>query len=1038
MKSFTDIFIKKPVLAMVINLIILAVGWRSISSLPVRQYPRLESSAIVINTVYIGASAETVRGFLTTPIERAVSAIDGIDYIESASTAGFSSITVHLRLNYPSTNALAEISARLNQVRSELPADAESPAIEIQRTDKPYATFYISMTSDTLSLSQLNDYMTRELQPELQSIAGVQRVGIEGPHTLAMRIWLDANKLDGFDVTPSEVALALQRNNFVATVGRSKGPDVEVDLMTDTDLRDPEEFRKLIVRERDGTIVRLGDVARVELGSEEARGQAGFNGTPAIWFSVWPLPRANELDVARDLKTKIKEIVPTLAPGVHMTLAYDGTYYMENAIKEIIHTLMETIGIVGVVVFLFMGSVRTVLVPMIAMPISLVGACLAMLIMGFSLNLLTILAIVLSVGLVVDDAIVVVENVERHMRQGKSALQAAIVGARELVGPIIAMTITLATVYAPIGFQGGLTGMLFREFAFTLASAVIISGIVAVTLSPIMSAKMVPSGGKEGRFQKFVNHRFDGIRRVYSRHLGFVLNMRWAVALAAILITAAAVPLYLGSKSELAPQEDEGVIFSPVTSAPDASLAYTLKGFDKVADAFMSVPEKNFFFEVAFSPSAGFAGIQVKDWDKRERTAEQIQQALFMTLHAVPEVQAFPVLPSPLPGAGQFPVEFLITSAESAESMAGLAGQLVGAAYGSGKFMYADTDLKLDLPQTKIIIDRDKVANLNLDLATVGRELAVLLSGGYTNRFNYEGRSYKVIPQVEDEARATPDQILDMKIRTADGGLVRASSFVRLETVAAPRSLNRFQQRNSFRIMGMPAPGFTKEEALVALEQAAKGILPSGYAIDYAGESRQIRKEGSSLVATLGLALGLIYLVLAAQFGSFRDPLIVLLGSVPLALTGALIFTYLGWTTINIYSQVGLITLVGLVAKNGILIVEFANHLRESGLSKFEAVRQAATTRLRPILMTSAATVFGHFPLVLVTGAGAQARNSIGIVLVAGMTISTLFTLFVVPCIYTILAGEHKRKPVEQLEPDSPEATEVNGGAHKAAALATV
>jgi multidrug efflux pump len=1020
MKSFTDIFIKKPVLAIVVNLIILAVGWRAISSLPVRQYPRLESSAIIITTVYIGASAETVRGFLTTPIEKAVSAIDGIDYIESSSTAGVSTITVRLRLNHPSTDALAEISARLNQVRSELPAEAESPSIEIQRTDKPYATFYIAMSSDTLTLSQLSDYMTRELQPELQSIPGVQRVGIEGPHTLAMRVWLDPNKLDAFDVTPAEVALALQRNNFVATVGRSKGPDVEVDLMTDTDLRSEQEFRQLIVRERDNTVVRLGDVARVELGSEEARSQAGFNGTPAIWFSVWPLPRANELDVARDLKARIAQLQPTLPPGVRMVLAYDGTYYMEHAIKEIVKTLGETILIVGIVVFLFMGSVRTVMVPMIAMPISLVGACLAMLLFGFSLNLLTILAIVLSVGLVVDDAIVVVENVERHVREGKPKLHAALIGARELFAPLISMTITLATVYAPIGFQGGLTGMLFREFAFTLAAAVVISGIVAVTLSPIMSAWMIPAGGREGWFQRFVNRQFDAIRRVYARALAFVLEMRWAVVAAAVLITAAAVPLYQGSKSELAPNEDEGVVFCFVTSAPDASLDYTLRGFEGVAQAFKNVPEKKFSFEVAMSPSMGFSGIQVQDWDKRQRTSEEIMGGLFGDLMMVAGVQAFPTTPPPLPGAGQWPVELVVTSTDSVEQMAQYAGQLVGAAFGTGKFMFADTDLKVDMPQTRIIIDRDKVADAGLDLAAVGRDLAVLLSGGYTNRFNYEGRSYRVIPQVEDRARATPDQILDLKIRTPDGGLVRASSFVRLETIAAPRSLNRFQQRNSFKINGGNAPGVTKEEALSALEAEARRILPAGYSIDYAGESRQIRKEGSSLVTTLALALGLIYLVLAAQFSSFRDPFIVLLGSVPLALTGALIFPYLNFTTINIYSQVGLITLVGLVSKNGILIVEFANHLQVQGLSKLDAVKQAAATRLRPILMTSAATAFGHFPLVLVTGAGAEARNSIGIVLVAGMVISTVFTLFVVPCIYLLLAGQHKKVEVMDFDATVP------------------
>ncbi|MCC6678685.1 MAG: efflux RND transporter permease subunit [Phycisphaerales bacterium] len=1015
MKSFTDIFIRKPVLAIVINLMILAVGWRAIAGLPVRQYPRLESSAIVITTAYIGASAETVRGFITTPIEKVVSAIDGIDYIDSSSTAGVSVITVHLRLNHSSNDALAEISARLNQVRSELPEEAESPVIDIQRTDKPYATFYISFTTSSLSLPQLNDFMAREIQPELQALPGVQRAGIEGERAIAMRIWLNSDRLDAFDITPAEVQSALLRNNFLSTVGRTKGADVQVDLMTDTDLRDPEEFRRLIVREREGTIVRLSDVATVELGSEEPTGQAGFNGVPAIWFSVWPLPSANELDVAKVLKAKLAEIEPTLPAGVGMKLAYDGTYYMENAIREIVHTLLETILIVGIVVFLFMGSVRTVMVPMVAMPVSLVGACLAMLLMGFSLNLLTILAIVLSVGLVVDDAIVVVENVERHMREGKSAIQAALVGARELVGPVISMTITLAAVYAPIGFQGGLTGMLFREFAFTLASAVVVSGIVAVTLSPIMSAWMVPGGAREGRFQRFVNHRFDWIRRVYDRHLNFILQIRWVVAAAAVLITAAAWPLYTMSRSELAPTEDEGVVFCVVQSAPDASLDYTLKAFDQVADAFLNLPDRRFFFQVA-QTTGGFAGVQAIDWNKRERTTADMRDEVFPKLMAIAGVRAFPALPPPLPGAGQFDIEFMVTSTDEAANMAPIAGQLVGAAFGSGKFLYADSDLKVDLPQTRIVIDREKVADLGLDLASVGRDLAVLLSGGYTNRFNYEGRSYKVIPQVADEARSTPDKIKDLKVRAADGGLVSVDSFVTLETVAAPRVLTRFQQRNSFKIYGGVAPRVTKEEALSALEDAARKILPPGYSFDYAGESRQIRKEGSTLVSTLGLALALIYLVLAAQFGSFRDPLIVLLGSVPLAITGALLFTFLNLTTINIYSQVGLITLVGLVAKNGILIVEFANHLQATGLSKFEAVRQAAVTRLRPILMTSAATVFGHFPLVLVTGAGAEARNSIGIVLVAGMTISTAFTLFVVPCIYVLVAGEHKRDTSHETE----------------------
>lgn len=1011
MKSFTDIFIKKPVLAIVINLIILAVGWRSIDALAVRQYPRLESSAIVITTVYYGASAETVRGFITTPIERVVSAIDGIDYIESSSRSGVSTVTVRLRLNHNSNDALAEISARLNQVRSTLPPSAEAPSVDIQRTDKPYATFYISFTTDQLSLMQLDDYLVREVQPELQTIEGVQRVGIEGPRELAMRIWLDTSKMESLDITPAEVYDALARNNFLASVGKTKGKNVQVDLLTDTDLKSSAEFEDLIVREREGTMVRLKDIATVEMGSEEPTGQAGFNGKPAMWLSVWPLPKANELEVAALLKKRIEQVRPTLPAGVKMTLAYDGTYYMDHAITEITHTLIETVGIVSLVVFLFMGSLRTVIVPLVAMPVSLIGACIAMLLFGFSLNLLTILAIVLSVGLVVDDAIVMVENVERHVREGKSRIDAALIGARELFGPVISMTITLAAVYTPIGFQSGLTGMLFREFAFTLAAAVVISGIVAVTLSPIMSAWMVPAEGKEGRFTRFVNGLFDRLRSLYERALAGVLRFWWAVVIASLAICALAPPLYQHSKKELAPTEDEGIVFAVVQTAPDATLDYTVRGFEKVAKAFLSVKEAKFFFQIAdLAMGGGFGGIQTVDWDKRERSTAPIQNEVIGKLMGIEEVRSIAIRPAPLPGAGQFDVELLITSSQEAPQMEQYVNQIIGAGYASKKFVYVDSDLKIDLPQTRLEIDRKRVADLGLDMEDVGRDLSVLLSGGYVNRFNYAGRSYKVIPQVSDAERQTPEKLLQFKIRTRDGGSVSLRSLVKLHTVAVPRVLNRFQQRNSAKIYGVVAPGVTKEEALSALEEAARKIVPASYAIDYSGESRQMRTEGATLLSTLGFAIGLIYLVLAAQFGSFRDPFIVLLGSVPLALTGALLFTSNDFTTINIYSQVGLITLVGLVAKNGILIVEFANHLQEQGLSKLEAVKSAAATRLRPILMTSAATVFGHFPLVLVTGAGAAARNSIGIVLVSGMAISTVFTLFVVPSIYVFVAGRRAPK----------------------------
>jgi multidrug efflux pump len=1010
MRSITDIFIRKPVLALVINMIILAVGWRAIGALPVRQYPRIESTSIVITTAYIGASAETVRGFLTTPIERAVSAIDGIDYVESSSTSGVSIITVRLRLNHSSNAALAEISARLNQVRSELPAEAESPSIEIQRADRPYATFYVSFTSTSLDLARLNEFLARQVQPELATIEGVQRCGVEGPRALAMRVWLDEAKLSALDVTPTEVYDALRNNNFVAAVGRTKSSDVQVDLLTDTDLRTPKEFERLIVRQRDGSIVRLSDVARVELGSEEPMGEAGLNDKPAIYLSVWPLPSANELEVAERLREKLKDIERVLPRGVEMRLAYDGTFYMSNALSEIRTTLIETVIIVSIVVFLFMGSFRTVLVPLLAMPISLIGACIFMVALGFSLNLLTILAIVLSVGLVVDDAIVMVENVERHIREGKGRIEAALTGARELVGPVISMTITLAAVYAPIGFQGGLTGVLFKEFAFTLAAAVIVSGVTALTLSPVLSAYMVPAHGKEGFFTRFVNGVFDRVRTFYGHVLDVTLGLRWTMALAAVVITAGAVPLYMFSGKELAPTEDEGGVFFIINSAPDSTLESTVRSATEVTNNLKGITETDYVWRVIMTPSTGFGGIQTVKWDKRDRDTKKIQEEAFGRVSSVAGVRAIPILPPPLPGAGNFDVELVVTSTEEPGKMAQWAGQLVGAAYGSGNFIYADTDLQIDLPQTRIVIDREKVSDMGLDLASVGRDLAVMLSGGYVNRFNYEGRSYKVIPQVTDDSRARPEQLLNMKVRTKDGGLVSVSSFVRLETEAAPRTLNRFQQRNSMKIFGLLKPGVTKAEGLAALEATAKGMLPPGYALDYVGESRQIKQEGASLAVTLGFALMLIYLVLAAQFGSFRDPLIVLLGSVPLAITGALIFTFVEWTTINIYSQVGLITLVGLVAKNGILIVEFANHLREEGLSKYEAAKQASMTRLRPVLMTSVATVAGHMPLVFVSGAGAEARNSIGIVLVTGMAISTLFTLLFVPSIYLLLAGEHKAK----------------------------
>ena len=1026
MRSFTDIFIRHPVLAIVANLVLLLVGARALHTLPVQQFPSIESSSVLITTVYTGASAETVRGFLTTPIERAVASISGVDYVESQSRAGLSTVTVRLKLDHDSTDALAEITARLQQVRSELPSEAEPPAVEVQRADRPYATFYLGFTSSDRDVPALTDWLARTLQPQLSTLEGVQRITFEGSRPLAMRVWIDPDRLASRGLSPGDVHAALQRNNYLAAVGQTKGNLVQVNLLANTDLRAVEEFENLIVADRDGAIVRLSDVARVELGAEEATLVAKYNEQQSVYLGVWPLPGSNEIEVAQHLRDEMKRIEPTLPGDIEMRLVWDGTKFMRSALKEITKTLGETVLIVAIVVFLFMGSIRTALVPLVAMPVSLVGAAIVMLAFGFSLNLLTILAIVLSVGLVVDDAIVVVENVERHVREGKSRVDAALLGARELAGPIVAMTITLATVYTPIAFQGGLTGSLFLEFAITLAAAVVVSGIVALTLSPVMSSRFVHAHGREGRLTAFVNRAFDVVARAYARALDGALGIRWAIVLVAVIVTLAAWPLYMYSRQELAPVEDQSHISLFFESAPDSTLEATDRDSQTIVKAITAFPETEFMWSLTAN-WGGFGGLVAKDWEHRDRSTEDMYGEVFGAVSQVPGLRVFPRLDPPLPTPGQYDVELIVQNESSLEELMETTQAVLDAGARSGKFLYVDTDLKFDLPQARVVLDRERLADLGLDLATVGRELGTLLGGAYVNRFNYFDRSYKVIPQIGDEDRATLDPLLDLKIKTPDGSLVPVSTFMHIESSTGPRTLNRFQQRNSARIFGGVQPGVTKAEGLEILEAAAAKAGGSTTLVDYAGESRQIRQEGAALSSTLGFAVILIYLVLAAQFHSFRDPLIVLLGSVPLAISGALVFTFLDLTTINIYSQVGLITLVGLIAKNGILIVEFANTLQARGLEKLAALREASLTRLRPVLMTSAATVFGHFPLVLVSGPGAEARNSIGIVLVTGMIVGTLFTLFVVPVFYSFIAADHRKAPEMEAEQiPAPAATPAN------------
>ncbi|MGH6885489.1 MAG: efflux RND transporter permease subunit, partial [Geminicoccales bacterium] len=697
----------------------------------------------------------------------------------------------------------------------------------------------------TMTPPQLTDYLSREIQPQLSALPDVQRAAVEGGSPQAMRIWLDAERLAAFAIAPEEVESALARNNFLSAVGQAKGGAVQVDLLANTDLRSVEEFERLIVREDEDQIIRIADVGTVELGSEEPGANVRYNGQDAVYLSVWPLPGANEIAVAHALRAELAQIAGTLPPGTEIDLAFDGAVYMENALKEIGTTLGETVMIVGLIVFLFLGSVRTALVPLVAIPISLIGATAAMLALGFSLNLLTVLAIVLAVGLVVDDAIVVVENVCRYMREGMGRVEAALTSSRQLFAPIVAMTITLAAVYAPIGFLSGLTGALFKEFVFTLAMAVIMSGIVAVTLSPIMSAYMAPESGREGRFTRMVGYGFDRLRDGYGVVLDGVLRFRAQVLAFGAFICVLAMPLYMFSGKELAPVEDQGVVFLLVTSAPDATLDYTARHTGKVYETGAALPEFQGMFEVVF-PSNGFGGYLLQDWHDRERTAHEIQPEVFNALSHIEELQVFAALPPSLPGAGNYDVELVIKGTGTAEEAAGYAAELVGAAFGSGKFMFADTDLKVDLPQVRLVIDRERVADLGLDLAEVGRQLGILLAGDYVNRFTMDGRAYKVIPQVGRDARASAAQLLDYKIQTRDGMQVPFGAVARLETSSAPRTLARFQQADSFRVYGGVVPGVTKSEGLAALEAAARAILPDGYSIDYAGESRQIRQEGST------------------------------------------------------------------------------------------------------------------------------------------------------------------------------------------------
>ncbi|HEU4382437.1 MAG TPA: efflux RND transporter permease subunit [Anaeromyxobacteraceae bacterium] len=1019
--KFTDLFIRRPVIAVVVSLVIVIAGLQAMRSLNVRQYPRSENAAIVVTTTYVGANADLVRGFITTPIERVVASADGVDYLESESKQNVSIIRARLRLNHDATKALAEISAKIDQVRGDLPPDAQVPVITVESADSQLASAYLSFSSDALKQNQITDYLVRVVQPRLSAIEGVQRADILGGRTFAMRIWLKPDRMAALNVSPAQIRAALAKNNYQAAVGQTKGSLVQVNLTTNTDLRSVAEFEQLPIREQAGAVVRLGDVADVVLGAEDYDAAVNFTGQTAVFIGIWALPNANSLDVVDRVRKELASLQKEVPEQIQARLAFDATAYVRDAIKEVETTLAETLLIVVVVIFLFLGSLRSALVPVVAIPVSLVGGVFLMQAFGFTLNLLTLLAIVLSVGLVVDDAIVVVENVERHIREGMKPVEAAVHGARELVGPIIAMTITLAAVYTPIAFQGGLTGSLFREFALTLAGAVAISGVVALTLSPVMSGALLRPGREERGLTGRINRAFDRLKAAYGRRLDGSLRSRRWIYVTWVGVTLLTLAMFSQVPKELAPTEDQGYVFGVVNSPANSTLDQLMPFTKEVNRTVMEIPESEFTFQITF-PNGGFWGVVFDPWSERKRSAFQILPEVQARVSAIPGIQTFVVMPPALPGGGQFPVEFVLASTAESSEVLGFAQKLQKKAMESGMFAFPPLiDVKLDQPSSELSIDRQKVAELGVDLQTVGQDIGSAMGGNYVNRFSIGGRSYKVIPQVLRSERLNPEQLKDIYVTGPNGQLIALSSITTIRDTVTPRTLNRFQQLNSVKISGVAMRPL--DQALTFLEDEAAKILPAGYTIDYTGESRQLRTEGNRFLPAFLLAVVLIFLVLAAQFNSFRDPFVILAGSVPLGMFGAMVVMFLkmpnpnlryftdGWTTtLNVYSQVGLVTLVGLVAKNGILIVEFANKLQEQGFSKLEAVKNAAMTRLRPILMTSVATVFGHFPLTLVTGPGAKARNSIGLVLVTGMTIGTVFTLFVLPAIYMLIARDRARE----------------------------
>ncbi|KPA92792.1 MULTISPECIES: multidrug efflux RND transporter permease subunit [Pseudomonas] len=1008
--AFTDPFIRRPVLACVVSLLIVLLGFQAYSKLPLRQYPQMENALITVTTAYPGANAETIQGYITQPLQQSLASAEGIDYMTSVSRQNFSVISIYARIGANSDRLFTELLAKANEVKNKLPQDAEDPVLSKEAADAS-ALMYISFFSDQLSNPQITDYLSRVIQPKLATLPGMAEAEILGNQVFAMRLWLDPVKLAGFGLSAADVTNAVRHYNFLSAAGEVKGEYVVTSINASTELKSAEAFAAIPLKTAGDSRVLLGDVARVEMGAENYDTISSFGGTPSVYIGIKATPGANPLDVIKEVRKIMPELEAQLPTNLKAEIAYDATLFIQASINEVVKTLFEAVLIVIVVVFLFLGALRSVVIPVITIPLSMVGVLFFMQLMGYSINLLTLLAMVLAIGLVVDDAIVVVENIHRHIEEGKTPLEAALEGAREIALPVVSMTITLAAVYAPIGFLQGLTGALFKEFALTLAGAVVISGVVALTLSPMMCALLLRHDGNTTGLAHRLDQMFESLKQRYRKLLHTTLDTRPVVVVFAVIILGLIPVLLKFTHSELAPDEDQGIIFMMATAPQPTNLNYLNQYTDEFITIFKEFPEYYSSFQInGFNGvQSGIGGFLLKPWNERRRTQMQILPEVQGKLASIGGLQVFGFnLPS-LPGTGEgLPFQYVLNTPNDYSALLDVADRIKKRALESGKFAFLDIDLAFDKPEVVVDIDRAKAAQMGVSMQDLGATLATLLGEAEINRFTLEGRSYKVIAQVERAYRDNPDWLNNYYVKNSEGRLLPLSTLIKVSDRARPRQLNQFQQLNSAIISGVPL--VSMGEAIETIRQISAEEAPTGFASDYAGASRQYVQEGNALWVTFGLALAIIFLVLAAQFESFRDPLVILV-TVPLSICGALVPLFLGWSSMNIYTQVGLVTLIGLISKHGILIVEFANQLRQDkGLSAREAVEEAAAIRLRPVLMTTAAMVFGMVPLILASGAGAVSRFDIGTVIATGMSVGTLFTLFVLPCIYSLLA--RKDKPV--------------------------